>query len=338
MNWSPKLKYRSFGKTDLKVSEIGFGCAPIGYTTGFEDDKACIESVRNAIDLGLNFFDTSPVYGKSEINLGEAIGADRNKIILATKVRLPDFEDTCYMKSFIIASVERSLVRLKTDYIDLLQIHHQIGNERGKYQFRNNPPEFAKRLNYSDCMEFYDCTDLLRSSGKVRYIGFTGWDGDYEAQSKLIYSDKFSSIQVLYNMLNQSAHGEARRTPHENDQGYGDGDSCVMNLAQKNEVAIIGIRPFANGAIVDEIKSEKKHDEQIYCEHQLMQKLKLQIGRDDLSLAQIAVLFSLANEKISTIVPGIKNSLELNEVISIYDSTDLKKQDMDRILAWYYNH
>ena len=338
MNWRPKLKYRSFGKTDLKVSEIGFGCAPIGYTAGFEDDKACIDSVRNAIDLGLNFFDTSPVYGKSEINLGEAIGADRDKIILATKVRLPGFEDANDMKNFIVASVERSLARLKTDYIDLLQIHHQIGNERGKYQFRNNPPEFSTRLNYSDCMEFYDCTDLLRSSGKVRYIGFTGWDGDYEAQTKLIYSDKFSSIQVLYNMLNQSANGEARRTPHENDQGYGGGDSCVMNLAQKNEVAIIGIRPFANGAVVDEIKSEKKHDEQIYYEHQLMQKLKLQIGRDDLSLAQIAVLFCLANEKISTIVPGIKNSSELNEVISIYDSTDLKKQDMDHILAWYYNH
>ena len=337
MNWSPKLKYRYFGKTDLKVSEIGFGCAPIGYTAGFEDDKACIDCVRKAIDVGLNFFDTSPVYGKSEINLGEAIGDDRNKIILATKVRLPSFEDTHDMKNFIVASVERSLAQLKTDYIDLLQIHHQIGNERGKYQFRNNPPEFATRLNYSDCMEFYDCTDLLRSSGKVRYIGFTGWDGDYEAQTKLIYSDKFSSIQVLYNILNQSAHGEARRTLHENDQGYGDGESCVMNLAQKNEVAIIGIRPFANGAIVDEIKSEKKHDEQIYREHQLMQKLKLLIGRDDLSLAQIAVLFCLANEKISTIVPGIKDSSELNEVISIYDSADLKKQDMDQILAWYYN-
>ena len=331
------MKYRYFGKTDLKVSEIGFGCAPIGYTAGFEDDKACIDCVRKAIDVGLNFFDTSPVYGRSEINLGEAIGDDRNKIILATKVRLPSFEDTHDMKNFIVASVERSLAQLKTDYIDLLQIHHQIGNERGKYQFRNNPPEFATRLNYSDCMEFYDCTDLLRSSGKVRYIGFTGWDGDYEAQTKLIYSDKFSSIQVLYNILNQSAHGEARRTLHENDQGYGDGESCVMNLAQKNEVAIIGIRPFANGAIVDEIKSEKKHDEQIYREHQLMQKLKLLIGRDDLSLAQIAVLFCLANEKISTIVPGIKNSSELNEVISIYDSADLKKQDMDQILAWYYN-
>ena len=331
------MKYRYFGKTDLKVSEIGFGCAPIGYTAGFEDDKACIDCVRKAIDVGLNFFDTSPVYGRSEINLGEAIGDDRNKIILATKVRLPSFEDTHDMKNFIVASVERSLAQLKTDYIDLLQIHHQIGNERGKYQFRNNPPEFATRLNYSDCMEFYDCTDLLRSSGKVRYIGFTGWDGDYEAQTKLIYSDKFSSIQVLYNILNQSAHGEARRTLHENDQGYGDGESCVMNLAQKNEVAIIGIRPFANGAIVDEIKSEKKHEEQIYREHQLMQKLKLLIGRDDLSLAQIAVLFCLANEKISTIVPGIKDSSELNEVISIYDSADLKKQDMDQILAWYYN-
>ena len=148
MNWSPKLKYRSFGKTDLKVSEIGFGGAPIGYTGGFEDDKACIECVRNAIDVGLNFFDTSPVYGKSEINLGEAIGADRDKIILATKVRLPAFEDTNHMKNFIVDSVERSLSRLKTDYIDLLQIHHQIGNEQGKYQFRNNPPEFARRLNY----------------------------------------------------------------------------------------------------------------------------------------------------------------------------------------------
>ena len=67
-----------------------------------------------------------------------------------------------------------------------------------------------------------------------------------------------------------------------------------------------------------------------------MQKLKLQIGRDDLSLAQIAVLFCLANEKSQQF--GIKNSSELNEVISIYDSTDLKKQDMDRILAWYHNH
>ena len=331
------MKYRSFGKTDLKVSEIGFGCAPIGYTKGFEDDKACIDCVRNAIDAGLNFFDTSPVYGKSEINLGEAIRADRNKIILATKVRLPAFEETNDMKNFIFASVERSLARLKTDYIDLLQIHHQVGNERGEYQFRNNPPEFATRLNYSDCMEFYDCTDLLRSSGKVRYIGFTGWDGDYDAQAKLINSDKFTSIQVLYNILNQSAYGAARLTPHENDQGYGDGESCIINLAKENKVAVIGIRSFANGAIVDDIKSEKKNDEQIYCEHQLMQEMKLRIGRDDLSLAQIAVLFCLANEKISTIVPGIKNSSELNEVISTYDSADLKKQDMDQISAWYHN-
>ena len=331
------MKYRSFGKTDLKVSEIGFGCAPIGYTKGFEDDKACIDCVRNAIDAGLNFFDTSPVYGKSEINLGEAIRDDRNKIILATKVRLPAFEETNDMKNFIFASVERSLARLKTDYIDLLQIHHQVGNERGEYQFRNNPPEFATRLNYSDCMEFYDCTDLLRSSGKVRYIGFTGWDGDYEAQAKLIYSDKFTSIQVLYNILNQSAYGAARLTPHENDQGYGDGESCIINLAKENKVAVIGIRSFANGAIVDDIKSEKKNDEQIYREHQLMQEMKLRIGRGDLSLAQIAVLFCLANEKISTIVPGIKNSSELNEVISTYDSADLKKQDMDQISAWYHN-
>ena len=58
-------------------------------------------------------------------------------------------------------------------------------------------------------------------------------------------------------MLNQSAHGEARRTLHENDQGYGNGESCVIRSGPENEVAIIGIRPFANGAIVDEIKQKK---------------------------------------------------------------------------------
>ncbi len=329
------MNYRSFGKTDLKISEIGFGGAPIGYTSGFEDDKACINCVRNAIDIGLNFFDTSPVYGKSEINLGQAIGPDRNKIILATKVRLPDLDDIKHMKNFILASVERSLIRLKTDYIDLLQIHHQVGDVRGKYQFRDNPPEFAARLSYDDCIEFFDCTDLLRSSGKVRYIGITGWDGDYEVQKKLIQSNRFSSIQVLYNILNQSANGKERVIPHEDDQGYGDGEACVINLAQQNKVATIGIRPFANGAIVDGVRSEKLQNKQIYGEHQLMKKMKLQIGRDDLSLAQIAILFCLANEKISTIIPGIKDASELNEIMSVYGSQDLKKQDLDAISAWY---
>ena len=338
MNWSLKLKYRSFGKTDLKISEIGFGGAPIGYTSGLEDDKACIDCVRNAIDIGINFFDTSPVYGKSEINLGQAIGPDRDKIILATKVRLPAFNDTKNMKNFILASVEKSMDRLKTDYIDLLQIHHQIGNIRGKYQFRDNPPEFATRLNFMDCIEFYDCTDSLRSSGKVRYIGFTGWDGDYEAQKKLIYSDRFTSVQVLYNILNQSANGMARNTPHENDQGYGSGEDCVINLAEQNKVALIGIRPFADGAIVDKIKSNKKLSKQIYNDHRQVQKMKLQIGRDDLSLAQIAVLFCLENKKISTIVPGIKNSFELNEIIRAYGSGGLKKNDLEKISSWYLNY
>ncbi len=330
-----RLKYRSFGKTNLKISEIGFGGAPLGYTSGFEDDKACIYCVRNAIDIGINFFDTSPVYGKSEINLGQAIGPDRDKIILATKVRLPIFDDATDVKHFILASVERSLDRLKTDYIDLLQIHHQVGNIRGKYQFRDNPPEFATRLNYADCEEIYDCTESLRNTGKVRFLGFTGWDGDYEAQKKLIYSDKFSSMQVLYNILNQSADGVARHTPHENDQGFGDGESCVMNLAKENGVALICIRPFANGAIVDKIKSEKQQNKQIYTEHQLVKKMKLQLGREDLSLAQIALLFCLANKKFSTIIPGFKNASELNEITSIYGFRDLSTQDIDEISNWY---
>ena len=58
------------------------------------------------------------------------------------------------MKTVISTSVEKSLVRLKTDYIDILQIHHQVGDIRGKYQFRSNPPEFAPRLDFQDCIDY----------------------------------------------------------------------------------------------------------------------------------------------------------------------------------------
>ena len=73
------------------------------------------------------------------------------------------------------------------------------------------------------------------------------------------------------------------------DQGYGDGEACVINLAQQNKVATIGIRPFANGAIVDGVRSEKLQNKQIYGEHQLMKKMKLQILLKNLSLRGLLI-------------------------------------------------
>tara|TARA_Y100000590_G_scaffold275413_1_gene309234 strand:- start:21270 stop:22280 length:1011 start_codon:yes stop_codon:yes gene_type:complete len=333
------LNYNYFGSTGLKVSEIGFGGAAIGYTSGKEEDDACVSCVKEAIDLGINFFDTSPVYGRSEVNLGKGINNQRDKIVLASKVRIPLVEDLINMKITIASSVERSLKRLKTDYIDILQIHHQVGDVRGSYQFRSNPPEFAPRLDYQDCMDFVESASNLIQSGKVRFIGLTGWDGDYNTLKSLIETKKFASIQVLFNILNQSACGKQTIVSSDVDQGSGNvkDDDSILNIAKNNDVAVIGIRSLADGAIVDNLNRKLNEDDKVNLDHKRAKDIRQLLNRDDLSLSQIGILFCLNSKKISSVIPGIKTIQELNEIANIRSLNNLEDEDFGIIDSWYEN-
>lgn len=127
------MKYRPLGNTGLVVSEVGFGAWGIGGRTaghtsyGDTDDRTSLAALRCALECGITFFDTSGAYGngRSEELIGEAFDGVRRNIVLATKAgyeswdRPPDFSAAA-----IVASVERSLNRLRTDYIDLLQLHN----------------------------------------------------------------------------------------------------------------------------------------------------------------------------------------------------------------------
>lgn len=127
------MKYRSLGGTGLVVSEIGFGAWGIGGRTsghtsyGDTDDRTSLAALRRALDRGITFFDTSSAYGggHSEELIGQAFEGDRSRVVIATKAgydswdRPPDFSPEA-----IVASVEGSLRRLRTDYIDLLQLHN----------------------------------------------------------------------------------------------------------------------------------------------------------------------------------------------------------------------
>lgn len=335
--WRMKLKYNNFGQTGLKVSEIGFGGAAIGYTSGEDEDQACITCIKKAIDLGINFFDTSPVYGRSEINLGRAINEQRDKIILASKVRISDISGLEKMKDIISSSVEKSLIRLKTDYIDILQIHHQVGDKRGKYQFRSNPPEFAPRLGFQDCIDFVHNADHLIKSGKIRFIGLTGWDGDYRTLKMLIESGKFSSIQILYNVLNQTANGKHIISKSDHNQGSGNGSDSILDLAYANNIAVLGIRSLADGAIVDNLNRKLKEEDKVNIDHRQAKELKALLPREDLRLSQIALLFCLSNKKISSVITGLKTIRELEEIINIRSLDDLTIRDLNTIASWYDN-
>ena len=105
------MNYKRLGLTPIKVSEIGFGGAGIGHAWGKTDDHECIKCINEAIDNGINFFDTSPVYGngKSEINLGIGLKGKRERVVIASKVRFDNQSLLKSMKENLISSVEESL-------------------------------------------------------------------------------------------------------------------------------------------------------------------------------------------------------------------------------------
>jgi L-galactose dehydrogenase len=151
---------RSVGRTGLEVSALGFGCGPLGGHFGPYDKATSIVAVRHAIDRGINFFDTSPFYGRSEEVLGEALADGyREKIILCTKAGRNGPKDFDFTPKAMLASLESSLKRLGTDHVDVW---------------------FAHDIEFANDFEalFTETADAMRRAqraGKCRFIGMTGY-------------------------------------------------------------------------------------------------------------------------------------------------------------------
>lgn len=332
------MNYKRLGLTPIKVSEIGFGGAGIGHAWGKTDDHECIKCVNEAIDNGINFFDTSPVYGngKSEINLGIGLKGKREKVVIASKVRFDNQSLLKNMKENLISSVEESLKRLKTDYIDILQIHHQIGSVRGEYQFRDSPPAFAPQLNYEDCLDFFQASLDLVDQGKVRFIGLTGWNGDFNTVKKLIETNKFATIQILYNLLNQSADGLISDKFDDINQGYNSNNKDnILQIADDNKIGVIGIRAHAAGALADRLDRKIDKSNNIYRDHKRALMLKKKLSQVSLTLSEIALIYCLRQPKITTVVPGIKNITELKETLGCLKKLHLSFDELNLISDWY---
>jgi L-galactose dehydrogenase len=157
------MEYKILGKTGLKVSIISFGASPLGNEFESIDSSEGDRAVHCAIDHGINYFDVSPYYGRTlaETRLGVALAGKRNDIYLATKVGRYDSDlETGFDFSAerVRASIDESLQRLQTDYLDVIQIHDlEFGD---KEQIVNETLPELKRI---------------RESGKVRFVGITGY-------------------------------------------------------------------------------------------------------------------------------------------------------------------
>jgi hypothetical protein len=190
------------GKTNAKVSKIGFGGAPAGmknYLHAFdpikeEDRKEVIKAIHKAVELGINYFDTAPAYGEGhgEEVFGEALqGVDPKKIFLATKMSAGD-------KDHIRRSMEASLKRLRRNSIDLIQIH-------GTSYSDEEADLVLKKGGMIDEMF------RLRDEGLVKFIGFTSEDQN-PAMYRLIRSGKFEVMQTCYNFIFQHPYDPVRKS------------------------------------------------------------------------------------------------------------------------------
>ena len=157
------MEYRTLGKTGLKVSVIGYGASPLGNEFGETPVDEGVRAVQHAIDNGINYFDVAPYYGRTlaETNLGSALLGGRDEIILATKCgRYGMIEDDGgfdFSAERVTRSIDESLTRLKTDHVDVLQVHDiEFG---GREQIINETLPALRRI---------------REAGKARFIGITG--------------------------------------------------------------------------------------------------------------------------------------------------------------------
>ena len=181
------MKHRRLGSSELQVSVVGLGCNNFGYVANM-DVEASRKVIDKAIESGINFFDTSDSYGTSEDILGEVLGARRNHIVLATKVgSKPNAagQKSGNSRAYIVAEVEESLRRLRTDRIDLYQIHY---------------PDPATPIE-----ETLSALHHLVKQGKVRYIGCSNFSAAHLEEAHTIAGEngltRFVSSQDEYSLL-----------------------------------------------------------------------------------------------------------------------------------------
>ncbi len=202
------MEKRRLGKTDMDVSVLGFGGSEIGYERASAETVAKL--LNSALDAGLNVIDTAECYYNSEELVGQAVGNRRKEFYLFTKCGHPHGMESGanWSKDSILESVARSLQRLKTDRLDLLQLH-----SCSEAELRNGEP--------------IEALQTARDKGYTRYIGYSG---DSRAAHFAIESGAFDTLQTSINIADQEAI------------------DLTLPLARQNQMGVIAKRPIANAA------------------------------------------------------------------------------------------
>ncbi len=317
------LKYRQLGKSSLKVSEIGFGAWTLGTDWwGTITGEESIRLVKRALELGMNFVDTSDSYasGASEKLVGEAIQGQREEIILSTKFGYDIHSEVKreghqereqkFTAEHINIAVEESLERLQTSYIDLYQLH--------------NP-----KMDHIKNSAVFDALDDLVQNGKIRYYGVAlgpaiGWT---EEGLNAMKSTNIVSLQTVYNMVEQ------------------DPGRSFLSVAKENGVGILVRVPHASGLLDGKFNAQTtfaSNDHRSYRQREWLTKglkkiqpLDYLLNTPSRTMSQTALRFTLMDTGISSVLPTISTMNDLEEYAKASDLDDLTEEEFEKINQVY---
>lgn len=294
------MKYRTLGRTKLKVSEIGLGTWAFGNNVyGGVAEKTGIQTIHDAYDEGINLFDTAPQYGTdqqdgvAEIVLGKALKGFRDKVLISSKFgRNPTIAGGAsqFYKERIIASVEESLKRLQTDHIDVLFFHSPF-----------SPDEIRD--------DVWEGAEQVVKQGKVRFIGHSiSMFHQTEAMARQWAKEgKIDVIQVVLSLMNRESQD-------------------LINELSEYPIGVFARECLANGFLAGVFNEQTVFKEGTlnarYSREEIIERVrqveafKFLIRDDITSMPQAALRWVLDQKGVSTVLSGAKNSYEMKGAVS----------------------
>lgn len=318
------MRYRTIGKTGVRISEIGFGCGNNAVLMVKASHADQVKAVRHALDLGINFFDTAFAYGlgKSEENLGAILNELGAEPVISTKIRL-EADAVDDIKAATIGAVEAGLTRLQRGRVDFVQLHTRVTLARGMGKRFSLTPQDVLGPN-----GVVDGFKVMRERGKVGHFGFSGL-GNPKALHALVESGEFHGFQAYYNLLNPSAGQPV--PPGFSAQNYG----LIIERAAAKGMGAFVIRILAAGALTSDpgagggSSPEPLSPGSDYA-HDLhrAEKVKAALGVSGKELTQAAIRFGLMNSKISTVLVGFSNTTHIDEAVACAGAPPLSDHEM----------
>jgi aryl-alcohol dehydrogenase-like predicted oxidoreductase len=286
------MRYRTLGKTGIQVSEIGFGAWGIGGELWQgADDKEALRTLARAADMGLNFIDTALAYGDghSEQLVGAFLKESRERMVIATKIPPKNNQwpakkgsriGEVFPASHIVRSTEKSLKNLGIETIDIQQLHVWLDD-------------------WTDVPEWFDAISRLKADGKIRFFGVSINDHDPASALKITASGKVDTVQVIYNIFDQSPEEE------------------LFPLCLKRDIGVIARVPFDEGALTGAITPETTFPEKDFRSRYFRDDRKQQVhhrvgaltallGSEARTLPELALRFCLHHTAVSTVIPGMR--------------------------------